>query len=517
MRYLYQQLMAFWVVIAVVLLIVGVSFTQLTRHTIEENNYKQLYSYASSTIDVAQTYANRLGVVNDPEAALQESFRSTEGLFSNQHINLVYINDQNEIIYPVEEEARLKIKSQLDNLILTSQWQAVKTGQRLGFTNSKNIFGQSDTTAYVMLSLGLNDKTGVLLLTQPATNVEDSAKSLNMNLFKGFIISSIVAVIISFFYASIQVRRINRMKNATREVASGNFDVRIPVHNRDEFDELAEDFNKMTTALQESNDEIQRQEERRKEFMANASHEMRTPLTTINGLLEGLQYNAIPENQKDNALRLMKNETERLIRLVNENLDYEKIRTNQISIVVKKFDATETLRTLLTQLKPKAEAAGDQLFLTTEEPVSVYADYDRFMQIMVNIIQNAIQFTTDGTIKVALSKGYLETIVEITDTGIGMTEDQLNNIWERYYKADPSRKNRKVGESGLGLAIVQQLVRLHKGKIDVASELGVGTTFRISFPDVELAEDGRILDPEEKPSDKSQPLDEDPIHDDKNS
>src|SRR5699024_10688185 len=150
-----------------------------------------------------------LGVVNDPEAALQESFRSTEGLFSNQHINLVYINDQNEIIYPVEEEARLKIKSQLDNLILTSQWQAVKTGQRLGFTNSKNIFGQSDTTAYVMLSLGLNDKTGVLLLTQPATNVEDSAKSLNMNLFKGFIISSIVAVIISFFYASIQVRRIN--------------------------------------------------------------------------------------------------------------------------------------------------------------------------------------------------------------------------------------------------------------------------------------------------------------------
>jgi signal transduction histidine kinase len=105
---------------------------------------------------------------------------------------------------------------------------------------------------------------------------------------------------------------------------------------------------------------------------------------------------------------------------------------------------------------------------------------------MVNIIQNAIQFTKDGEIRVKIEKGYLETIIEISDTGIGMTEEQLKNIWDRYYKVDPSRKNRKFGESGLGLPIVQQLVRLHKGKIDVKSELNQGTTFRISFPDTEI-------------------------------
>ena len=160
-----------------------------------------------------------------------------------------------------------------------------------------------------------------------------------------------------------------------------------------------------------------------------------------------------------------------------------------ISIVVKRFDATETLRNLLTQLEKKATAAGDKLILTTEEPIEVYADYDRFVQIMVNIIQNAIQFTTDGTITIGLQKGYLETIVEIKDTGIGMTKEQLDNIWERYYKVDPSRKNRKFGESGLGLPIVQQLVRLHKGKIEVTSEVDQGTTFRISFPDVELPDE----------------------------
>ncbi|MDT9702698.1 ATP-binding protein, partial [Streptomyces sp. P17] len=81
---------------------------------------------------------------------------------------------------------------------------------------------------------------------------------------------------------------------------------------------------------------------------------------------------------------------------------------------------------------------------------------------------------------IRLKKGYLETVIEISDTGIGMTEEQLKNIWDRYYKADPSRKNRKFGESGLGLPIVQQLVRLHKGQIDVQSELGKGTTFTIT-------------------------------------
>ena len=210
---------------------------------------------------------------------------------------------------------------------------------------------------------------------------------------------------------------------------------------------------------------------------------MRTPLTTINGLLEGLQYNAIPENQREKAIKLMQNETSRLIRLVNENLDYEKIRTNQISILLQEFNATEAVATLLTQLSAKAEASGDHLILETDEPIMVYADYDRFVQVMVNLIQNAIQFTKDGTIAVAITKLEKATEIKISDTGIGMSEDQVKNIWDRYYKADPSRKNTKYGESGLGLSIVQELVRLHNGTIEVSSELDKGTTFTVVFPD----------------------------------
>lgn len=479
MRYLYQQLLAFWFVIGITLMTLGIAFIQMTRQTIEENNYRQLLGYANAVVKV-------MGVTNDAmpsydlELDLIRALNISEITLNQQDVTFVFLKEDGKVLYPVTPDKQIVFPAQ-------EYWDKLEEGQKQQITSEQNIFGKKEATSYTMIPVNLNEEFyGALIVTQPASNIQTTANEFTLNLIKGFALSGIVALIISYFYATFQVRRINRMKRATKEVANGNFDSILPVHNRDEFDELAEDFNKMTVSLKESHEEIKRQEERRRQFMADASHEMRTPLTTINGLLEGLEYNVIPENQKENAIRLMKNETERLIRLVNENLDYEKIRTNQISIIIKKFSATEALQTILSQLKSKAAAANDQLILEMTQNIEVFADYDRFVQIMVNILQNAIQFTTDGDIRVKIEKGYLETIIEISDTGIGMTEEQLKNIWDRYYKVDPSRKNRKFGESGLGLPIVQQLVRLHKGKIDVKSELHQGTTFRISFPDTEI-------------------------------
>ena len=243
----------------------------------------------------------------------------------------------------------------------------------------------------------------------------------------------------------------------------------------------------MTASLRESQQEIRRQEERRRQFMANAAHEMRTPLTTINGILEGLQYDAIPEEDKKHSIQLMQNDTRRLIRLVNDNLDYEKIRTNQIAMERKVFDASAVLENLREQLAKKAKEKKDTLHLDVEKNLRVYADYDRFVQIMFNIIQNAIQFTDNGIIDIRGKRVEKGSQFEVQDNGIGMTPEQLENIWERYYKADRSRMNTKYGESGLGLAIVRQLVLLHGGEIDVKSQYGKGTTFIIFFPDREYA------------------------------
>ncbi|WP_075491369.1 ATP-binding protein [Enterococcus thailandicus] len=481
MRYLYQQLLAFCSMIAMIILIVGVSFTQLTKQTIEENNYQQLFGYAESVEKTTQTYAANFPQLSQDQA-FQNALLLTEQVLTEQNVNFIFIDKNERLIYPTDD-------SMLDFTISPEQWKNLRNGKQQKFTDHKNILGQQQATSYALVPFNLNHEFyGALVVSQPARNIDNSVRSVTLNLFKGFIFSSIVAVIASYVFAAFQVKRINRLRNATKEVTNGNFDVQLPVHDKDEFDELADDFNKMTNSLKESQAEIEEQENRRRQFMADAAHEMRTPLTTINGLLEGLAYDAIPENQRENAIKLMKNETERLIRLVNENLDYEKIRTDQITMVIKKFNGTETLRNLVTQLEAKAEAAGDTLVLEAQEEIDVYADYDRFVQIMVNIIQNAIQFTENGQITISIEKGYLETIIKIKDTGIGISEQQMKNIWERYYKVDPSRKNTKYGESGLGLPIVQQLVRLHKGKIEVESEEGKGTTFTVRLPDVEIKE-----------------------------
>ena len=117
-----------------------------------------------------------------------------------------------------------------------------------------------------------------------------------------------------------------------------------------------------------------------------------------------------------------------------------------------------------------------------EAGVKVFADYDRLIQILVNITKNSIQFTQNGDITLRGYEGYKETIIEIEDTGIGISKEEIEHIWERFYKADVSRTNTAYGEYGLGLSIVKQLVELHKGTIDINSEKGQGTTFTIRLP-----------------------------------
>jgi signal transduction histidine kinase len=217
--------------------------------------------------------------------------------------------------------------------------------------------------------------------------------------------------------------------------------------------------------------------------MQDAAHEMRTPLTTINGLLEGLEHGVIDESKRLRSIQLMRSETKRLIRLVNENLDYENIRSNRIVLNKYPIPIMEVLDDIREQMTEIAKASDNKLEIECLEGLEVYADFDRFKQIMVNLIKNAIQFTDKGEIRVGGKKTTRGTQIWVSDTGIGMTEDQLKNIWDRYYKADTSRTNTKFGESGLGLAIVQQLAELHDAKIEVETEVDKGTTFYIEFPD----------------------------------
>ena len=223
---------------------------------------------------------------------------------------------------------------------------------------------------------------------------------------------------------------------------------------------------------------LQREEEAA--MLSNASHEMRTPLTTIAGIAEGLQYGVISPDEQQHSYDLIKEEADRLTRLIKSTLSYERLRQQQLENQPENFNVVQLVRRQIDQLLKQAEAVGNEIQDLTKQDIFVYADPDQVAQILTNILANAIQFTTNGIITVSAETDNNQARVIITDTGIGMTEDQLSKMWQRYYKVDPSRTKR--GESGLGMAIVQQLVSANHGEIKVSSKLGIGTTFEIILP-----------------------------------
>lgn len=480
MKLLYRLMIAFFTVIITLMVVLSVAFINVTNATLYHRTWNQLRTYSDSLVQDAICYNTSNHTFQGFES---QALVSNAALLSNQHVHFAIFDISQKQVF-----ASNGYKPQISK----SNWKKLKDGKTIYIkltrapidgTNEK----QSAMTEVLRPYFYHKKMIAVVSIATFVSVVKENMHQLKINLLIAFLIGSLVALIISYILARPITNKIKQLRKGTRQVAKGNYQVEVPVAGHNELDDLARSFNQMTTALRESEKEIRRQEERRRQFLADAAHEMRTPLTTINGLLEGLQYDVIPEEDKKHSIELMRNDTQRLIRLVNDNLDYEKIRTNQISMERKVFDATAVLENMHEQFTKRAAEKGDKIKLDLPANLLVYADYDRFVQIIFNLIQNAIQFTDNGEINISGKRDEKGTEFRISDNGMGMTEDQLKNIWERFYKADQSRSNKKYGESGLGLAIVRQLIRLHGGKISVESKPKGGTTFTLFFPNRENA------------------------------
>ena len=467
-------MLSFLLIIVTTISIIGYSEIGYARNQAYTQNYQRMESYANSLGNLAEADSQ------NGTALLSNNFlNQLEYDLRGDDAHLRIFNDKNEQIYP-----KTKARVQLSQEVFTT----LKNGQEIRIQNNHNENSPISSTkdAYTgVLVPWMNGKNlvGIVWIGSRVKHVERPILMAKRNLLRALLITVAVGLLLSFIISYYSTKRIKRLSRATQKVASGNFNVQIEHKDSDEIDQLAENFNKMVQALKQSNEEVKAQEERRDQFMADAAHEMRTPLTTINGILEGLQYDAIPEDSKPKSIALMQRETKRLIRLVNENLDYEKIRNNQIMLVKTNFNATIILHDLKAQLKQNATKANDELVVEAPDQLPIYADRDRFTQIMVNLVQNAIQFTHDGKIIISGKRIEHGTQLSVKDNGIGMSENQTKYIFERFFKADPSRARMGTGESGLGLAIVSSLIKQHGGKVEVFSAPGKGSTFTVTFYD----------------------------------
>lgn len=462
--YFYQLMAGFLLVILTLMAIIFTSLLYFGRNQILSNVEDTLIYYAE--------------MIEDAEAD-PSTLESYNQILRNQQVEYGIFNPDGSLEYPNINET---VEIELSDI----EKQNLEAGNSLLLhTQTQNLRGNQVETAlvYVPIMTESGNYIGFIGIGRPMSHVEVQMDDLKSNIFRAFLLSLIVAIIMSLFFSYFMVKRVNRLSKASQKVAMGDYDIYIDHSNRDEIDRLSADFNKMIKALKEWRKEVLHLEDLRKTFMQDVAHEMRTPLTTINGLLEGLEYGVFDEKQELRSIQLMRKETTRLIRLVNENLDYENIQSNRIILRRNYFPLIEALAEVREQLNKIADDSNNEIIISKGiEDITVYADFDRLKQVIVNLLKNALQFTTNGTITVSAMQTQEVTEISVSDTGVGMTEEQMENIWDRYYKADPSRKNTKYGESGLGLPIVKQLVELHDGHIKVESEPGMGTTFTMIFP-----------------------------------
>ncbi|MCD1257328.1 HAMP domain-containing histidine kinase [Paenibacillus athensensis] len=327
----------------------------------------------------------------------------------------------------------------------------------------------------------LNGQEIVVFLQVPVGEIREALSAVRINIVVPLLFSLVAVGVILFVLSRKLAGPLQQMNRAALELAGGDFSPRIPVTSQDEVGQLAASFNFMVEQLEEW-------EGARQEFLANVSHELRSPLTTLRGFIVAMNDKVIPPEKYPHYLQICDQEVQRLQRLVNDLLDLATIQNGVDVFRPRPLELRDKLAALLEVLQEPVRAKGLSMQLILPPPeqgkAEAYLDPDRFAQIVQNLIYNAIQFTPEGgAITVALDIGDA-LHVYVRDTGSGMSDSELERIWDRFYKADEARSPRPDGSfgTGLGLTIVKHLVGGMKGSIDVKSRLGEGTEFRVTFP-----------------------------------
>ncbi len=268
---------------------------------------------------------------------------------------------------------------------------------------------------------------------------------------------------------------IRKMNDAAKKMSKGQFDTRIEVHGRDEIAELSKSFNEMSTSLGNL-------ERMRSSFISDVSHELRTPMTSIGGFIDSILDGAIPPEKEKYYLEIVSSEIKRLSRLVTSLLEVSRMESGKNKLNLEAFDICEMARTILISNEQRIEAKDlDVEFECDEDNIEVIADSDKIHQCLFNICDNAIKFSNEGGKYVLKIKDIGERVeVSVFNEGIGITEEDLPFVFERFYKSDKSRGLDKKGV-GLGLYLVKSMIEAHGEKIWVESESGKWCRFTFTL------------------------------------
>ncbi len=420
-----------------------------------------------------------------PGPVLEELFH--DAMIINPNIKLYMVGHEGEILTASAQPGEIK----LDTIDVS------KVEAFIHQTDSMPIYGDDprypkDPRVFSATTLLSHDGSlhCYLYITLGSEHESDAASIRHsyilMVLGRALLVALAVTLIIGFLCVFWLTKDLKKVAGAVRQMEQGDYSARVTAKSSDEVNELAMAFNTMASKIQSAMTQLRQNDELRRELIANISHDLRTPLASVEGYVETIliKKHLLSETERQHYLETILKNTRRLARLVADLFALSKLEARQTQPQPEIFSLVELAHDILLQLKPKAEAGKVALKSNFDRDIPLtYADISLIERVLQNLIENAIQYTPEGgkvTVTVAkVSENQVK--IGISDTGAGIAEEDLNHIFDRFYRS-ASVRTKARGGLGLGLAIAKKIVELHHSQLKVESEVGHGTTFWFALP-----------------------------------
>lgn len=419
---------------------------------------------AAATSDYLQN-VDSLSLLDGIKWTLYQSTMETVSAVSEASV--IVTDTQGEILYATDSGLYHR---QIPDRVVQ---QILQQGHYNGITNLGGIYGANRYIAglpvQTKLTPALSANLGLVLVSGDTSGLSEMWRATATIFFFAAVVVLLIAVIVSSITSAHQTRPLTEMAEAARKFGRGEFDVRVNSYKDrcDEIGELAEAFNSMANSLEKV-------ESQRADFIANVSHELKTPMTTIAGFSDGILDGTIPPDKERAALQTISSETRRLSRLVRRMLDLSRLQSAENVTAQEQFDVSEVMLRVLVSLENKINARHlDVDTQLPDGPVLVWGDPDAITQVCYNLLDNAIKFSAEGsTMGLSITAKGGKAHVAVRNHGDTIPPDELAMIFDRFHKSDKSRSVDREGV-GLGLYIVKTILNNHKENISVTSQDGV--------------------------------------------
>ena len=464
-RKLYYKFILAYVCFAALCVVVVLTITSpITYSFLVRQKAAELYRSAN---EISNTYAEYF---YDDALSTEDVKWQLKAAGDFSSLTIWIMNTNGEVVYNSDTSAASDVSFTVEGFLDEDNSRS--------FYREGNFYGHfPEDMLSVLCPINYNyNLKGYVVVHSPLVRIREQRNDLNLIILATIAVVFVLSTFILIVFTDIVYLPLRKITKATEAYAEGDFTYPIDVESNDEMGYLAASLTYMADKLSHFEDD-------QKKFIANVSHDFRSPLTSMKGYLEAMVDGTIPPEQHEKYLNIVKNETERLTKLTNNLLTLNNLNITGMNLDITDFDINSTIRNTVATFEgtSRNKHISFNLVLTGHE-LFVSADKGKIEQVLYNLIDNAIKFSKpDSSIKIETSEKNETIFVSVKDSGIGIPKENLKQIFDRFYKTDHSRGKDKKG-TGLGLSIVKEIINAHHENINVISTVDVGTEFIFTLP-----------------------------------